>query len=152
MVSYAVRNPRAPSGQRAICSSMGRFLPPDYSKGDEHTLGGYMAVHARPAAFEGIDGASYSVDIGTDETGDADAPIGAYLIFVRWSPGEPRIVGHLESDFLARARTEEEARASLGAVSLTETKRMLDELIRASRLERSERPWWEIMREEDEGP
>jgi hypothetical protein len=131
---------------------MGRFLPPDYSKGDEHTLGGYMAVHARPAAFEGIDGASYSVDIGIDETGDAEAPIGAYLIFVRWSPGEPRIVGHLESDFLARARTEEEARASVGAVSLTETKRVLDELIRASQTSRSERPWWEIMREEDDGP
>ena len=32
----------------AIASRMGRFLPPDHSKGDEHTLGGYMAVHARP--------------------------------------------------------------------------------------------------------
>ena len=131
---------------------MGRFLPPDHSKGDEHTLGGYMAVHARPAAFEGEDGASYSADIGLDETGDATAPVGAYLIFLRWSPGEPRVVGHLESDFLARGRTEEEARAAVGALSLAETKRLLDELIRASRPGKTERAWWDIMREENEGP
>lgn len=130
---------------------MGRFLPPDHSKGDEHTLGGYMAVHARPAAFEGADGVSYSADIVVDDTGDAAAPIGAYIMFLRWGPGEPRVVGHLESDFLARARTEDEARAAVGALSLTETKRLLDELIRASRPIAAERPWWEVMREEDEG-
>ena len=130
---------------------MGRFLPPDHSKGDEHTLGGYMAVHARPAAFEGADGASYSADIAIDSTGDAAAPVGAYLIFVRWSPGEPRVVGHLETDFLARARSEDEARAAIGALSLEETKRVLDELIRASRPSAAERPWWDVMREESEG-
>lgn len=131
---------------------MGRFLPPDHSKGDERTLGGYMAVHARPAAFEGVDGASYSADIGVDETGDASAPVGAYLIFLRWSAGDPRVVGHLESDFLARARTEDEARALVGALSLDETKRLLDELIRAARPISAERPWWDVMREENEGP
>jgi hypothetical protein len=131
---------------------MARFLPPDHSKGDEHTLGGYMAVHARPAAFEGADGASYSADIGVDETGDAAAPVGAYLIFLRWSPGEPRVVGHLETDFLARARTEDEAPAAIGALSLDETKRVLDELIRASRPGGVERAWWDVMREENEGP
>jgi hypothetical protein len=131
---------------------MGRFLPPDHSKGDERTLGGYMAVHARPAAFEGVDGASYSADIGIDETGDANAPVGAYLIFLRWGPGEPRIVGHLESDFLARARTEDDARATIGAMLLSDAKRVLDELIRAARPATTERPWWEVMRDEDEGP
>ena len=130
---------------------MGRFLPPDHSKGDEHTLGGYMAVHARPAAFEGADGASYSADIAIDNTGDEAAPVGAYLIFLRWSPGEPRVMGHLETDFLARARSEEEARAVIGALSLDETKRVLDELIRASRPSAAERPWWDVMREENEG-
>ena len=131
---------------------MGRFLPPDHSKGDERTLGGYMAVHARPAAFEGVDGASYSVDIGVDATGDAAAPVGAYLIFLRWSPGEPQVVGHLESDFLARAHTEDEARAAIGALSLDDTKRALDDLIRASRATDGQRAWWDVMREEDEGP
>ncbi len=131
---------------------MGRFLPPDHSKGDEHTLGGYMAVHARPAAFEGMDGASYSADIAVNETGDAEAPVGAYLIFLRWGAGDPRVVGHLESDFLARARSEDEARAQVGALSLTETKRLLDDLIRSSRPAAAERPWWDAMREENEDP
>lgn len=130
---------------------MGRFLPPDHSKGDEHTLGGYMAVHARPAAFEGVDGASYSADIAVDETGDAASPVGAYLIFLRWGAGDPRVIGHLETDFLARGRTEDEARALVGALSLTETKRLLDELIRASHPAAAERPWWDVMREENEG-
>ena len=110
-----------------------------------------MAVHARPAAFEGADGASYSADIAIDDTGDPAAPVGAYLIFLRWSPGEPRIVGHLESDFLARARSEDEARATIGALSLAETKRVLDELIRASAPSSAERKWWDVMREENEG-
>ena len=78
--------------------SPGRHLPPDYSKGDESTLGGYMAVHARPAAFEGSDGFSYSVDIMADETGERDRPWGAYLLFVRWRRiGEQGVSGHLES-------------------------------------------------------
>lgn len=111
-----------------------------------------MAVHARPAAFEGADGASYSADIGVDETADVAAPVGAYLIFLRWSPGEPRVVGHLESDFLARGRTEAEARAAIGALSLEDAKRVLDDLIRASRPRGEERAWWDVMREENEGP
>ena len=127
---------------------MGRFLPPDHSKGDEKTIGGYMAVHARPAAFEGADGMSYSVEIETDETGDAAQPYGAYLLFVRWSRGDPRVSGHLETDFLALAPSEQEARARVGALSLEEVKRVLDRLIREHAPPPS-RPWWEVMREED---
>ena len=127
---------------------MGRFLPPDHSRGDESTIGGYMAVHARPAAFEGPDGMSYSVEIETDDTGDRAAPAGAYLLFVRWGRGEPTISGHLETDFLARAATAEEARAQVGALPLHEVKRLLDALVRERSPETS-RPWWEAMRDED---
>ena len=45
-----------------------RFVPPDHSKGDEATIGGYAAVHDRPAAFEGSDGFSYSVEMMAEET------------------------------------------------------------------------------------
>ena len=128
---------------------MGRFLPPDHSKGDERTIGGYMAVHARPAAFEGSDGMSYSVEIETDETGDPAQPYGAYLLFVRWSHREPRVSGHLETDFLARAPSEREARELVGALSLAEVKGMLDALIR-ERTPPPSKPWWEVMREEGE--
>ena len=131
---------------------MARHLPPDHSKGDERTLGGYMAVHARPAAFEGVDGMSYSVDIGFDDTGDAATPVGGYLLFLRWARGEPSIAGHLETDVLVVAATEADVRARLGEMPLHEVKRVLDELIRArGAAGGASRPWWEAMRDDSGG-
>ncbi len=92
-----------------------------------------MAVHARPAAFEGIDGASYSADVLTDITDDANAPWGAYLFFLRWSRGEPEATGHLESPFLVRGHSEEAVRRAVGEMSLLVVKATLDGLIRAQR-------------------
>ena len=125
---------------------MGRFLPPDHSKGDPNTIGGYMAVHDRPAAFEGSDGASYSVEIVSDTSGEKQRPFAAYLLFVRWGQGDPVASGHLETDFLAFAATEEEARKMVGALSLNEVKLKLDGLIKAKRSELL--PWWDSMRNE----
>jgi hypothetical protein len=125
---------------------MGRFLPPDHSKGDPNTIGGYMAVHDRPAAFEGSDGASYSVEIVSDTSGEKQRPFAAYLLFVRWGQGDPVASGHLETDFLAFAATEEEARRMVGALSLNEVKLKLDDLIKARRSELL--PWWDSMRNE----
>ena len=110
---------------------MGRFLPPDHSLGDESTVGGYQKVHARPAAFEGKDGQSYSIEIDGDRTDDARAPFGAFFVFVRWSAGDPVVLGHIETDFLVREATEEEARTGLGAMPLGEAKRILDAEIAA---------------------
>ena len=126
---------------------MGRFLPADHSKGDPNTIGGYMAVHDRPAAFEGSDGASYSVEIVTDVTDDKNRPFGAYLLFVRWREGDPVASGHLETDFLAFADTEDEARRVVGALLLNEVKEALDQLIKSRR--EALKPWWDAMREED---
>lgn len=92
-----------------------------------------MAVHARPAAFEGVDNFSYSADILTDETGDPSAPWGAYLLFVRWGYGEPEVQGHLESDFLLRGTSEAVVRQQLGNMLLQTVKATLDGLIRARR-------------------
>jgi len=125
---------------------MGRFLPPDHSKGDPNTIGGYMAVHDRPAAFEGSDGGSYSVEIVSDTSGEKQRPFAAYLLFVRWGQGDPVATGHLETDFLAFAATEEEARKMVGALSLNEVKLKLDDLIKARRSELL--PWWDSMRNE----
>ena len=105
-----------------------------------------MAVHARPAAFAGSDGASYSVAIETDRTGEAETPWGAYLLFVRWSPGEPRVTGHLETPFLARGETPDEVRDAVGAMPLEEVKARLDTLL-ADRAPPPERPWWDVMRD-----
>jgi hypothetical protein len=125
---------------------MGRFLPPDPSKGDPNTIGGYMAVHDRPAAFEGSDGASYSVEIVTDTSEERERPFAAYLLFVRWGQGDPVARGHLETEFLAFAETEDEARRMVGALLLNEVKLRLDQLIAESRAKLL--PWWDSMRQE----
>jgi hypothetical protein len=125
---------------------MGQFLPADHSKGDPNTIGGYMAVHDRPAAFEGSDGASYSVEIVTDASGDKTRPFAAYLLFVRWRQGDPVASGHLETDFLAFADTEENASKLVGAMMLNEVKIRLDDLIKAKQAEQL--PWWDAMHQE----
>jgi hypothetical protein len=129
--------------------SHGRFLPPDYSRGDENTVGGYAAVHGRAAALEGKDGLSYSLELLTDDTGDPERPFGAYLVFLQWRRiGEQGIAGHLETDFIAYARTAPEALALAGATPLTECQRLLDALV-AARDGASGRRWFDVMRDED---
>jgi hypothetical protein len=125
----------------------GQHLSPEYEKGDETTVGGYAAVHARPAALEGHDGMSYSLDVLSDSTGDAARPFGAYLIFVRWSRiGAQKAEGHLETGLLAWGRTAEEAERSLGAMPLADAQRALDALISA-RDGGAPRRWWDAMRD-----
>lgn len=125
---------------------MGQFLPADHSKGDANTVGGYTAVHARPPAFEGKDGTSYSVEVMTDVTGDEVKPWAGYLMFIRWRAGDPVAMGHVETDYLRYGSTEDEARDAVGAILLNDA---LAELNRALELRAGpSRPWWEAMREE----
>jgi hypothetical protein len=127
----------------------GRHLPPDHSKGDTNTLGGYMAVHDRPAAFAGADGFSYSTEILSDETGEAERPFGAYLLFVRWARiGAASPAGHLESGFVAYGATPEEATRDAGALSLNAIKQLLDELVADASGGTPSRRWWDPMRAE----
>jgi hypothetical protein len=127
----------------------GRFLPPDHSRGDANTIGGYAAVHARPAAFEGSDGLSYSVEIVVDETGIPGRPFGAYFMFLRWRRiGAQGIEGHLETDYLAHGPTEEAAREAVGAMTLSEVKAIMEQLIRESAANKPARRWWDAMRDE----
>ncbi len=95
----------------------------------ELTLGGYMAKHERAAAFGGNDGQAYSVAIYVDEEPDVRGRYGAALLFVRWSPGGDRPVGHVESETLVWGRTEAEAADRLKALSLYDVKAALDEAI-----------------------
>ncbi len=98
---------------------------------DESTLGGYVAVHARPPAFTGVDGLAYTVDVTVDDTGVTEAPVGASLLFIRWSGEPPVISGHLESDFLSRGATEAAVRADIARLPLLDVKSTLDALIAA---------------------
>jgi hypothetical protein len=110
---------------------VGQFLQPDFNKGDPNTLGGYRAAHGRPPAFEGSDGASYSVEIVCDETGDAAQPFAAYLLFIRWREHDPVAVSHLETDYLGFGESEVEAMDAVARASLQTVRSHLEALIGA---------------------
>ena len=92
--------------------SHARYRPPDHSKGDDTTIGGYAAVHDRPAAFEGSDGFSYSVEIMAERAGDEWR---AFFLFIKWARiGAQTPEGHLETDYVCSGATEQAAREALG--------------------------------------
>ena len=129
--------------------SHAHYRPPDHSKGDESTIGGYAAVHDRPAAFEGSDGFSYSVELMTEETGDGASPWAGFILFVKWARlGAQTPEGHLESDYLVQAASEADARRELGRMSLDEVKSLLDRLIADRAGSIPNRRWWDAMRDE----
>jgi hypothetical protein len=128
----------------------GQHLPADHSRGDANTIGGYAAVHGRPAAFEGSDGFSYSVEIITNPTADTERPWAAYLLFVKWSRiGATTPEGHLESDFLAESDDEADARAIVGAMTLSEVRAVLEALLAQRSNAASGRRWYDVMRDDD---
>jgi hypothetical protein len=95
----------------------------------EFTLGGYMRKHERAAAFGGSDGHAYSVAVYVDEEPDVRGLYGASLLFVRWSQGGERPVGHVETEPLAWGHTPDEASQRIEALSLYDVKSALDEAI-----------------------
>lgn len=131
----------------------GQHIPADHSRGDTNTIGGYAAVHGRPAAFEGSDGFSYSVEIVTAETGHAEHPWGAYLLFVQWSRiGAASPSGHLETDFLAESDTERDAHDVVAALSLSQVRGVLHALIAGRLGSEPTRKWYDVMNDEDTDP
>lgn len=104
-----------------------------------------MAVHARPAAFEGADGASYSAEIVIDLVPESgEGLVAGYVLFVRWRAGDPVAAGHVETGYLATG-PEADVLREIGALTLQQTRALLD-----SELEQQSagRPWWEAMRDE----
>ena len=131
---------------------MSRFLPAEHAKGDESTVGGYEAVHGRPASFDGPDGCAYSVACLVDAldaagvaravaeaeagagnaSGRGDAAFGAYFLFLRWRRiGEEGVDGHIESDFLEFAATGDDALLRLGAWPVARAQAVLRDLAAA---------------------
>jgi len=129
--------------------SHARYRPPDHSKGDESTIGGYTAVHDRPAAFEGSDGYSYSVEMMVEPTGDVSGIWGAFFLFVKWARvGAQSPEGHLETEYLLTAASETDALTAIGETPLTEVKLLLDRLIAQRDGKAPARKWWDAMRDE----
>ncbi|MBA3854289.1 MAG: hypothetical protein C0503_07725 [Gemmatimonas sp.] len=110
---------------------MSRFLPADHSKGDESTVGGYEAVHARPAALDAPDGFPYSIARMVDPLhGDPRGAWAAYLMFLRWRRiGEEGVEGHVETEYLEFAATREDALDALGAWPLRRAQDLLNGLL-----------------------
>ena len=128
----------------------GQFLPADHSRGDANTIGGYMAVHARPAAFEGSDGYSYSVELAADRAEDRSRGYGAFFLFLRWRRiGAQGVEGHLETDYLAWGESVAAARESLGRTLLSDVRRLLEERIQAGAGVAGRR-WWDVMRDPED--
>lgn len=130
----------------------GQHLPADHSLGDANTIGGYALVHGRPAAFEGSDGFSYSVELAVDQVNDAGTLWGAYLLFLRWRRlGASGVEGHLETDYLLHAATQAAARTALGAFTLRQVRDLLEARI-ADAAPKPARRWFDVMRDESDGP
>lgn len=90
-----------------------------------------MAAHDRAAAFTGSDGHAYSVALWVDDEPDERGRFPGALLFVRWNAGGDAPTGHLETPWLVRGDTPDDARARLGALSLYDVKDQLEELIAA---------------------
>lgn len=103
---------------------------PEAGRGEEdHTLGGYFAVHNRPPGFEAVDGQPYTVSIETERTGDLKAPVAGYLVFPRWAATGLGIVGHVETPVLWRGPSRQTVAEEAGALTLHEVQRLLNEAI-----------------------
>lgn len=97
---------------------------------EDTTLGGYAAVHGRAPAFEGVDGAPYTVGIETEPLQDADTRWVAYLVLLRWAETGTAIMGHLETENLAEGASEAEVRSIVESLPLSRVQAILDEAIR----------------------
>ena len=107
---------------------------------DESTLGGYPAVHGRAPGFEGIDGSAYTVAIETERSEAGDGTWVVYLVFLRWAEGGTAIMGHLETEDVASAPSEREAREAAEALSLARVKVILDQTIERKQRWEAESP------------
>ena len=103
---------------------------PEAGKGeDDHTLGGYIAVHNRPPGFEAVDGQPYTVSIETERSGDLRAPVAGYLVFPRWATTGLGIVGHVETPVMWRGASRQAVAEEAGALTLHEVQRLLNEAV-----------------------
>jgi hypothetical protein len=96
---------------------------------DETTLGGYLQLHGRAAAFEGSDGRPYTAAIEGEPSESGDGSWVGYLVFLRWADTGTAVMGHLETADLVTAATEDEVRDRLHALPLASVKQILDQTI-----------------------
>ena len=111
--------PSSPSDQAS-----GASLP------DDATLAGYLEMHDRPPAYEGLDGHPYTVSLEVERTTNLRAPYAGYLVFPRWAQTGVGIVGHVETPTLCECASHDEAVRRLGELTLHDVQRLLFDAIR----------------------
>ncbi len=99
------------------------------SRDDDGTLAGYFRKHDRPPAFEADDGHPYTVSVEAEKTGDLRVPYHGFLVFPRWAQTGVGIIGHVETATLAEGPTTRDVEDRIGALTLPEVKRLLDEAV-----------------------
>ena len=105
----------------------------DEGPAKDMTFAGYVEMHDRVPAFEGVDGQPYTVDIDTEETGDSARPWAAFVVFVRWAATGAGIMGHVVSEDVVWGKDEYEARERALDLTLYELKSELDRAIERHR-------------------
>jgi hypothetical protein len=101
-------------------------IPPDL------TLGGYIARHDRPPAFQGADGQPYTVAVDVEQD-PGTGSFAAFFIFIRWAETGAGIMGHVESGDVAAGQTADQAQAAALELSLYDVKTELDAAIERRR-------------------
>jgi hypothetical protein len=96
---------------------------------EDSTLGGYLDVHSRPPAFEGMDGLPYTVSVEIEKTGDLLKPFSGFLVFPRWAETGLGIIGHVETGILCNDRSSDKVRDHLHALGLLEVQTLLNTAI-----------------------
>jgi hypothetical protein len=112
-----------------------RDEPAEVREAPDLTLAGYIELHNRVPAFEGTDKQPYTVDIDVEETGNAEKPWTAFLVFIRWAATGAGIMDHSESGDVAHGSTAEEARQGALDLSLYEVRAELDAAIERKKQE-----------------
>jgi hypothetical protein len=103
---------------------------PEATAPPDATLGGYLAVHQRPPAFEGSDGHPYTVSIEVEKTANLRAPWAGFLVFPRWAATGLGVTGHVETPVLWEGTAPEQVAALAGDTPLLRVKQLLEEAIR----------------------
>ncbi len=119
-------------------ASHGSLSDAEASAAPDISLGGYVARHNRPPAFEGADGQPYTVAVDAEESEDGERRWAAFLVFLRWAGTGAGIMDHLESGDVAYGASEEEARHGALTLSLYEVKAELDAAIERRRHQHEE--------------
>ena len=89
-----------------------------------------MSHHNRPPGFKGSDGHPYTVSQEVEKTPNLATPFSGYLVFPRWAETGVGIVGHLETPILLDKGSRKAAENALGALTLFEVQKLLEDAIR----------------------